>query len=153
MDTMSLLSGGSNDDYKPLYDVNAHNENWNLNKYDLTTSQALRFGTSVRELHAIMNAIKSDEKVEDPTKYVTYGKVQRMFKAHGLELELEHEDITEYEYLGFDGKSSGVLKNHCQIEKSVDKITFTCQSRRIYVNHDTPESGHGISVAKSIYEV
>ena len=59
-DSISLMSGGSNDNYKPLYDVNAHHENWNHNKYDLTTSQALRFGTSVRELYSLMNAVKSD---------------------------------------------------------------------------------------------
>ena len=154
-DSISLLSGGSNDDYsyKPLYDVNAHHENWNHNKYDLTTSQALRFGYSVRGVHTLMNAIKSDENEEDPTKYVTYGKVQRMFLAHGAELELEHEDISEYEHLGFDGKKSGILKDHCQVEKSVDKVTIICQSRRMYVDHVIPESGHGNVLAKCLYQV
>ena len=150
---MSLLSAGSNDNYMPLYDINAHNENWNLREYKLTTSQALRFGISIRGLYSVMNAKASDEEEEDPTKYVSYGKVERMFQSHGAELETEHEDIMEYEHIGFDGKSSGILKEHCQVEKSVDKVTFTCQSRRTYINHLIPESGHGISVAKSLYEV
>ena len=150
---MSLFSGGSGDDYLPIFDINASYENRNQNQYPLTASQGLRYGLSVRELYAIMNAMLGDLGVEDPTQYITYGKVQRMLKAHGSELEIEHDDITGYEHLGFDGKSSGVLHDHCQVEKSVDMITFICQSRRSYVNHSTPESGHGYILAKYLYEV
>ena len=41
----------------------------------------------------------------------------------------------------------------CRIQNSVDKIAFTETSAEVYVDHKLPESGHGISIAKCLFEV
>ena len=145
VDEQGFLSDSGSDGYIP--------DEPNQTFYEGTMMQAQRWNITLRGLHAVMNNMKADEGKKEPSEYVSVNKLRNQQKRIGLELELDHEDKGPYEYLGFDGKKSSVLMENCRTEKCVDKITFICQSSHEYVDHKVPESGHGIAIAKILYEV
>lgn len=51
-----------------------------------------------------MNALMGDLGFADPKDLVTKDKVRKLKLDHGFSLQVEHEETTGYEFIGFDGK-------------------------------------------------
>ena len=50
-----------------------------------------------------MNALLGDLGFKDPKDLITKDKVRRMKIDHGYQLQVEHEELGQYEFIGFDG--------------------------------------------------
>ena len=51
-----------------------------------------------------MNAVMVDLGFTDAQDFVTKDKVRKLKLDHGFTLQVEHEETTGYEFIGFDGK-------------------------------------------------
>ena len=155
MDTLSI---GSGEHWIPEEDdceedeEDSKTKTKNYQQFRQLVEAAKRFNISIRATWHLFNSILVDYGILDKSAYLSYEKVRQMCKRYGTELENEHEEITGYEHVGYDGKKSNILEEHNQ-RHVVDKQSFGCQSRRTYIDHDTPEDGKGISLAKSIKKV
>ena len=50
-----------------------------------------------------MNAMMDDLGFKDPSGVVTKDKIRRLKVQHGFGLQVDHEETTQYQYIGFDG--------------------------------------------------
>ena len=156
--TLDTLSIGSGEHWIPQEDGHEDDDDdcgprsKNYDQYPLLVEAAKRRNVSIHATCDLFNAIRADDKEIDKSRYISYEKVRQMSKRYGIELENEHEEITGYEHVGYDGKKSNILEEHNQ-RHVVDKQTFSCQSRRTYIDHKIPEDGTGKSLATAIKEV
>ena len=117
--------------YVPVWDdVNDDGGSRNLQKYGRTIEQAMRYGLSnrydecvmsnyslfkiiefllFRAISNVMNALLGDLGFTDPTDIITKDKVRRLKIAHGYALQVEHEELGGYEFIGFDGMFNFVI--------------------------------------------
>ena len=147
-DSGSILS----DEYVPD-DVYYNQNHQSYERYEPVLQEGKRRGFSLQGIHAIMNLMLVATGHTEKKEFISYTKIRNNWKRIGGELAEEHSQIGGYEYLGFDGKKSAILAEHNQTELNVDKITVSDQSMITYVDHGVPESGHGYSIAKLLYEV
>ena len=145
-----FLSDNGSDDLFELDDVYGNQNHLN---FDEPIMEGIRRNVPLQAVYAIMNTMLVAMGKTEKYEFLSYDKVRSIWKRLGGELEAEHDEIGGYEHLGLDGKKSNVIGQYNQMEKSVDKLTFICQSSYAYVDHKIPESGHGVSVAKVLYEV
>ena len=111
----------------------------------------LRYGLSNNVLSNLLNSLLVDMGIEDPSLFVSPGKVGLMKYKHERHLRAMHKLKTGYKFLGFDGKKSSIKVEKNQTEV-VDKQTIICQAARMFVAHFCPQKGKGINVATGIYE-
>ena len=125
----------------------------NRKYYPQTVETALRYGLSNRVTAAMMNSLITDLEI-DPGKHqlLSISKVRNLKIRQGYKLHALHEEISGYQYIGFDGSKSQalMLKNKWRVK---DKNTIICQARRSYIDHFIPLSGQGVALANGVIEV
>ena len=144
------MSDNGSDD---LYECDDVYGNQNHESFEDAIQEAKRRNVSLNSIHAILNKVMVGQNKTDKSDFLSYSKVRDTWIRIGGELEKEHDRIGQYEFLGFDGKKSELLCEHNQVKKSVDKLTFIDQSAIQYVDHTLPESGHGSTIAKCLFDV
>ena len=124
----------------------------NLDHYPQTARTALRVGVSPFAVSLLLNSMLADQGVTDQSKYINVKKIKRELEQIGLQLELEHDQIKGYEYLGVDSKKTDVCIEKNQTEK-IDNQTIICQGRRQYAGHIPLRISTGAAIAAGIYKV
>ena len=75
-----------------------------------------------RAISNVMNALLGDLGFTDPTDIITKDKVRRLKIAHGYALQVEHEELGGYEFIGFDGMFNFVIFYFASLLISYDVI-------------------------------
>ena len=127
--------------------------NRNYNEYFWVISMGMRLKLSNRQISNMANAMLLDQVCTDERMYLTPSKVKRLRKKVGLRLSNQHQqENSKLEVIGFDGKTSEVLAEHCQTERH-DKITSVDLIRGSYLGHDIPSVKTGYAIANSLHQM
>ena len=103
-----FLSDGSDE----LFECNDVYGNQNHTSFEEAIQEAVRRNVSLNSAHAILNKAMVDLKKTDKSDYLSYGKVRNTWIRLGGKLEDDHNQVGQYEFLGFDGKKSDLLSEH-----------------------------------------
>ena len=104
-----FLSDNGSEEFFEVDDVYG---NQNHTSFEGTVEEAKRRNYSLNGLHAVMNKMFVDMKKTERSDYVSYDKLRRAWIRIGGELEEEHDQLGQFEFLGFDGKKSDLLCEH-----------------------------------------
>ena len=86
--------------------------NQNHESFEEAIEEAVRRNVSLNSTHAILNKVMVALKKTDRSDYLSYSKVRDTWIRVGGKLEDDHNQIGQYEFLGFDGKKSNLLCEH-----------------------------------------
>ena len=124
----------------------------NYSYYPQTIELGMRYGLSDNIISGMHNAIMVDRDIDDPSQFLSPGKVRNMKKQHEFDLMDWHKGKTGYKCLGVDGKTSNVKVAGNQVQK-LEKQTVICQVKKEFVGHFTPPNGEGASIAHGFFDV
>ena len=100
------------DESDKLYECDDVYGNQNHNSIEEAIEEAKRRNVSLNSVYAILNKYVVGLKKTDKSDYISYSKCRDTWIRIGGELEKEHNQNGQYEYLGFDGKKSDLLCEH-----------------------------------------
>ena len=96
-------------DPEDLFEPDDDFSNQNHTPFDEVIEEAKRRNISLNAIYAVLNKVMVVLKKTHRSDYLSYGKVRNTWLRIGGQLEDDHNQLGEFEFLGFDGKKSDVL--------------------------------------------
>ena len=87
----------SDPDYEPDEDISAFR---NYDYLPQLIETQMRFGMSDNEVTGLINSFLTDKKIEDPSQYLSPGKVRNCRQQHVFELMEQHKKKSNFKVLG-----------------------------------------------------
>ena len=130
-----------------------YNQIYNKETYFQAIETGLRYGLSYNQIAAMINAVLVDKGYKRLHHFISVQKVRRLARKHFFNLVAEHEKMTGFTVLGYDGKKSDCKQPRNQVAHGIDKVVVVCMERGIYVNHYIPKDGKGLTQALCLYDI
>ena len=124
----------------------------NTDKYDLFVSYGKRNGIKDHVLAGLLNCLRVDDGVTDPTKFVSTTKIRDEWQRINTKLTRNHNGISKVKAIKFDGKKTLSKLPHMK-EKVIEKITCIMEPQGTYLDHFEPEDGSAYNCGAGLFKI
>ena len=124
----------------------------NTDKYELFVSYGKRNGIKDHVLAGLLNALRVDDGIADPTKFCSTNKIGLEWQRINTQLTRNHNGISKVKAVKFDGKKTLSKLPHMK-EKVIEKITCIMEPEGTYLDHFEPEDGTAYNCGAGLFKV
>ena len=124
----------------------------NMDSYDLFVSYGKRNGIKSHVLAGLLNCLRVDDKISDPSKFCSTKKIDNEWSRINTKLTRNHLGISNIIGLIFDGKKGPSKLAHNK-ETVIEKVTCIMEPPGTYLDHFEPENGDAYIIAAGLFQI